>query len=82
VRIKCRLRGSTEGIAHEGIDGDADIAKPETCDRCRADVKILYPQREPAVDPLAVDVATVALDLLVSEVGHARGAFNRFLLGY
>ena len=82
VRIKCTLCGSTGGIAYQGIDGGPDIATAETCDRCRGYVKILHQDKEPALDPIADDVATVALDLLVCEAGYRRGAFNPFLLGY
>jgi len=82
VRIKCTLCGSTEGIAYHGIEGDAGTIKAETCDACRGYVKILYQHTEPALDPIADDVATLGLDLLVREAGFRRGAFNPFLLGY
>ena len=82
VRVKCTLCGSTKGIAYHGISGDAGTIKAETCDSCRGYVKILYQHKDPALDPVADDVASLGLDLLVREQGFRRGAFNPFLLGY
>ena len=56
--------------------------KAETCEKCRGYVKILNQQKEPDVDPIADDVASLALDLLVREAGFSRGAVNPFLTGY
>ncbi len=56
--------------------------KAETCENCRGYVKILHQHKDPALDPVADDVATLGLDLLVRESGYRRGAVNPFLLGY
>ena len=56
--------------------------KAETCESCHGYVKILHQHKEPALDPVADDVATLALDLLLRELGYRRGAVNPFLLGY
>jgi len=82
VRIKCVLCGSTKGIAYQELDaGPADV-KAETCESCRGYVKILHQHKDPALDPVADDVATLGLDLLLRESGYRRGAVNPFLLGY
>lgn len=82
VRVKCCLCGSTEGIGYQEIDGGAGTVKTETCDSCRRYVKILHQHKDPALDPTADDVATLALDLLMREGPYRRGAFNPFLIGY
>jgi FdhE protein len=82
VRIKCTLCGTTKGIAYQGIEGDAGTIKAETCESCRGYVKILHQHKDPALDPIADDVATLALDLLLRDAGLRRGAVNPFLLGY
>ena len=56
--------------------------KAETCESCRGYVKILQQHKNPAVDPVADDVASLGLDLLVREIGYRRGGVNPFLLGY
>ena len=82
VRIRCTVCGSTKGIAYEEIEGGAGTVKAETCGSCRSYVKILHQHTDPALDPVADDIATLALDLLVREAGYRRGAVNPFLLGY
>jgi FdhE protein len=82
VRIKCSICGSTEGVAYQEIEGDGGQVKAETCDKCRSYVKIMQQQKNPSLDPLADDVATLALDLLVREGEYRRAAVNPFLLGY
>jgi FdhE protein len=82
VRIKCSLCGSTEGISYQHVEGGPDTVKAETCERCGCYVKILHQHRDPAFDPVADDVATLGLDLLLRETGYRRGGVNPFLLGY
>jgi FdhE protein len=82
VRIKCTLCASTEGIGYLAIDGSPGTVKAETCESCHGYVKILHQHVDPALDPVADDVASLALDLLVRKDGYRRGAVNPFLLGY
>jgi len=82
VRIKCVLCGSTDGISYREIAGGTGHVKAEACEKCRGYVKILHQHNEPALEPVADDVATLALDLLVRDTGFRRGAFNPYLLGY
>ncbi|MGP0091365.1 MAG: formate dehydrogenase accessory protein FdhE [Xanthobacteraceae bacterium] len=82
VRIKCVLCGSTKGIAYEELAGGAGSVKAETCGSCGGYVKILHQHKDPALDPVADDVASVGLDLLLRETGYRRGAVNPFLIGY
>jgi FdhE protein len=81
-RIKCTLCGATEGIAYQEIAGGPGNVKAETCEACRAYVKILHQHAAPSLDPVADDAATLALDLLLRQSDYRRGAVNPFLLGY
>lgn len=81
VRITCVSCGSTEGIAYEEIAGQDGTVKAETCARCRSYVKILHQHKNADLDPVADDVASLALDLLLRESGYRRAAMNPFLLG-
>lgn len=45
-------------------------------------VSIFREIKGPAIDPVADDAASLALDLLVRELGYRRGAVNPFLVGY
>jgi FdhE protein len=82
VRVKCAICGSTEGIAYQELDAGPAAVKAETCERCQGYVKILHQHKDPALDPVADDVATLGLDLLLRENGYQRGSANPFLLGY
>lgn len=97
VRIKCVACDSTASVAYQALSEDGEIlnedsaararkdettVKAETCDACGLYVKILHQHLEPALDPVADDVATLGLDLKVREAGWARAAFNPYLLGY
>ncbi len=59
VRIKCVLCGSTKGIAYQELDGGPDTVKAETCESCHGYVKILHQHKNPQLDPVADDVATL-----------------------
>jgi FdhE protein len=82
VRIRCTSCGSTKGIGYQEIEGGQGTIKAETCDECRTYVKVLHQHKDTGIEPLADDVASLALDLLMREGPYRRAAFNPFLLGY
>ena len=82
VRARCAVCGSTDKISFQQIDGSDGNIKSESCDVCQSYVKVLYQDKDPGLDPVADDVASLGLDLLVREAGYRRGAVNPFLIGY
>jgi FdhE protein len=82
VRIKCTACGSTGGIAYQEIEGGPGTVKAETCETCNSYVKILHQHKDPLLDPVADDVASLGLDLLLRGSGVRRAGVNPFLLGY
>jgi len=82
LRVSCLLCGSPDGISFRSIEGKPDTVKAETCEKCRGYVKILYQVKDPTLEPLADDIATLDLDMLMAEEGWKRGGQNPFLLGY
>lgn len=82
VRIKCTLCGETKGIEYHEVDGSGGAVKAETCASCGGYVKAMQQIKHPDVDPVADDVASLALDILMREEGRRRGAVNPFLFGY
>ena len=93
VRVKCSHCLSTKGIHYEALDPvdparsgrgleRAPIAavRAECCDECGHYLKILSMEKDPDIDPVADDLATVALDLLVSEAGKVSAGTNLMLL--
>ena len=56
------------------------MREPETCDTCGHYLKIVHMERDAHVEPVADDLASVTLDLLVSEAGFQRHGVNLLLL--
>lgn len=81
VRVKCLACSSTKGIHYEAIEGLAQTIKAECCDECRSYVKIMSEDEDPTLDPIADDVASLGLDMLVKERGYGRAGVNLFLVG-
>ena len=79
VRITCSQCFSTEGIAYHSIEGGSEAVRAESCGQCHTYRKILYQEKDPGVEPVADDLASVALDLLMSEEGFHRGSGNPLL---
>ena len=82
VRVKCVACSSTKGIHYLHVEGVADSIKAECCDECRTYLKIFYTDKDPNFDPIADDLASAGLDLMVREKGFRRGGFNVFLAGF
>jgi FdhE protein len=82
VRIRCTQCGSTKGISYQEVAGGAGTVKAETCDSCHTYVKVLYQDKDPSLEPVADDVASLGLDLLMRDGPYRRAAFNPFLHGY
>lgn len=80
VRAVCITCGGTRHLSLQAIEGDAGLVKAETCDDCHTYAKLLYQVRDMQIDPYADDLASLGLDLLVSEAGYARHAPNPLLL--
>ena len=80
VRVTCASCDDNAGIAYHSLQGLHPAVRAETCDTCRAYLKIIYLEKDPQADPVADDLATLALDLLIDEAGYERAGPNLFLL--
>ena len=87
VRIKCTHCQSTKGISLQNLvaaDAAAPEAQPavqaECCSECGHYLKLMHPARDNGIEPVADDLATLTLDLLVSEEGQQRHGLNLLLL--
>lgn len=87
VRIKCSHCQGTKGISLQNLVA-ADAAVSETqpavqaecCSECGHYLKLMHPARDNGIEPVADDLATLTLDLLVSEEGQQRHGLNLLLL--
>jgi FdhE protein len=78
VRIKCSSCESTRGISYYSLEGSNGSIKAESCDECNAYLKLFYMEKDPHVEAIADDLASLALDVLMDETGKARGGSNLF----
>ena len=81
-RIRCLSCGSEKGIAYHSLECGNSHVSGETCDGCKSYVKMLHQHKDAALDPVADDVASLALDLTLGKEGWQRASANPFLMGY
>jgi FdhE protein len=79
VRVECTHCGTSKGVAYQTIEGGSAAIRAETCDGCHRYRKIFYQEHDAAVEPLADDVASVALDLLLADAHFERASANPLL---
>ena len=79
VRITCSHCLGNESIAYHSIEDGSEAVRAESCGKCHTYRKILYQEKDVNVEPVADDLASVALDLLMSEEGFHRGSGNPLL---
>ncbi|MCL2656698.1 MAG: formate dehydrogenase accessory protein FdhE [Betaproteobacteria bacterium] len=79
VRVKCSNCESTKNIDYREIEGGAGAIKAECCGECRSYLKQFYQEKAPELDPVADDLASLTLDLLLDEQGFARSGTNLML---
>lgn len=80
VRVKCLACGTTKGIGYRSL-GEEAVIKAEVCDGCGAWTKILYGLKDPALEPVADDLASLGLDALMRDTAWRRAGFNPFMVG-
>ncbi len=90
VRVQCtRCGASGKSIAYQSAtlstneenDGAAAAApvRAETCEECHGYRKILYQEKDPLAEPVADDLASLSLDLLLAQAGYDRASHNPLL---
>ncbi|SFV33734.1 formate dehydrogenase accessory protein FdhE [Hyphomicrobium facile] len=80
VRAICITCESSRKVSLQEIEGGPGIVKAEVCDDCQTYAKMIYQIKDTKADPYADDLATLGLDIMVSEAGWARHAPNPMLL--
>lgn len=84
TRATCTACDTDKGVAYQQIEGEKvktpGAVRAETCDSCQSYLKIVYQDKDPKVDPVADDLATLALDVLVDEAGYSRSGPNLLLI--
>ena len=83
VRVKCSHCESTKGVRFQGIEESPEegphAVLAETCDECHTYRKQADQEKDPFAEPLADDLASLTLDLLLADTPFARASENPWL---
>jgi FdhE protein len=90
VRVLCSQCGASgKNIAYYSLEGNAadkssieeggSAVRAESCEQCHGYRKILYQEKDTGVEPVADDVASILLDLLLPQEGYHRASGNPLL---
>lgn len=76
----CSQCEAQEKLAYYHIDSESDAVRGEACEECKGYIKSINQEKDPQADPVADDLATLALDVLMDEAGYQRGSPNFFFV--
>lgn len=79
VRITCSYCQETKDLTYHSIEGGSPAVRAESCGSCRGYRKIFYQEKDSAVEPIADDLASLALDVLLGLEGYHRLSGNPLL---
>ncbi|MBN8282192.1 formate dehydrogenase accessory protein FdhE [Zoogloea sp.] len=79
VRARCTLCEEGSVVQYLGLEGASGAVQAEACDHCGGYIKTFFQDKDIQIDPLADDLGSLTLDILVGEQGYARAAPNLFL---
>ena len=84
LRAKCTFCGNTKDMTLQSVEGVTEGAlhgaSGETCDVCQGYRKMFSLSKEQHADPVADDLGSLALDMMLGEKGYSRGGANPFLM--
>jgi FdhE protein len=77
--VAANQAAASEGKTLSKANDPTKVARAETCDDCHTYRKIFNQEHDFHVEPMADDLASMLLDVLVSEAGYARASGNPLL---
>jgi len=79
VRVKCSNCEQSRDLHYWSLESEQASIKAESCGDCGTYLKILYREKDPGVEPVADDLASLVLDARMEQEGFARSSINPFL---
>lgn len=79
VRAKCSNCEQTGDLHYWSLDSEQAAVKAESCGDCGTYLKMLWQEKDPSVEPVADDLASLMLDARMEQEGFARSSLNPFL---
>lgn len=78
VRSTCSNCDDTAALDYWSLDDVGAAVKAESCGHCGSYLKVFYAEHDPQVEVVADDLATLLLDMAVSERGFQRTGVSPF----
>lgn len=78
-RVKCTCCDNMQDIQYFSLDKELAAIKTECCDACHSYLKILDQDKDPHIEIIADDVASLILDIKTEEEGFAKSGLNPFV---
>ncbi len=79
ARAKCSNCEQTRDLHYWSLESEVAAIKAESCGDCGTYLKMLYQEKDPAVEPVADDLASLVLDARMEQEGFSRSSLNPFL---
>ncbi|MEY4922550.1 MAG: formate dehydrogenase accessory protein FdhE, partial [Pseudomonadota bacterium] len=79
ARIKCSNCEQTRDLNYWSLGSELAAVKAESCGDCGTYLKILYQEKDPLVEAVADDLASLILDAKMEGEGFVRSSINPFL---
>lgn len=79
VRAICTNCENGGKIHYWTLDDKDSPIKTENCGHCQSHLKIFYQHKDTSLEPVADDLASLALDALMEEEGFPRSGINPFM---
>ncbi len=79
VRAQCTNCGHSKELDYWAIDDDNAPVKAESCGDCHSYLKVVYQEKDPYVEPVADDLASLFLDIEMGEKNLSRSGLNPFI---
>ena len=79
VRAQCTNCNSHNKLEMWSLDEELALIRAETCGSCESYLKIMFQEKDPHVEPVADDLASIFLDIEMEEKGFARSGLNPFV---
>lgn len=79
VRIKCSNCEQTGKLNYWSLDSETAPIKAESCGDCGSYLKVFYQEKDPYIDVIADDLASLILDAKMEGENFAKSGVNPFL---
>lgn len=79
VRAQCTNCNEHGKLSMWSLDEELALVRAESCGDCETYLKIMFQEKNPNVEAIADDVASIFLDVEMEEKGFARSGLNPFV---